>query len=413
MIALSPRERRAYEANVWKSYLYQFLLSFQLWWPIWVIYLQDTRNFSLTQIASLESLFWIVVVVSEVPTGAVADRYGRKRSLLLASLFNTLAILVFGLASNYLLVMASYLAWGLGITFQSGADSALLFDSLKMLGREEEFQKVSGRSWAVASFGILAGGLLGAPLAAATNLSFPILVSAGLAFLSLPVGLSLREPTLAESEGRLPYATLIRQSVRTASGLPPVRYMLLLAAVVSVGSWAPMIFVQPFLVGHGVAVGDLGLLQTPNRVLGMAGALGAYRVAARLGMRGSFLAIPVSLVAFYAVLGAWDSVYAYAAFPLAAFVSSFSFPVVTDYLNRRIPSNQRATILSLRQLTSSLALAAAQPLLGFVADQASLTAMFWTVVALTAAAAPPALVLWLRADAREVEGEVSEAPAVP
>src|SRR3990172_8491287 len=155
MTAQSPSSAagHAYEANLRKAYAYQFFMNFQLWWPIWVVYLQDKRGLSLTQITALDSVFWLIIVVAQVPAGAVADRWGRKSALILASLFLSAGILVFGLADSYLLILVSYAGWGLGLAFQYGGDSAFLFDSLKALGRPEEFQKVFGRYWGVASAG--------------------------------------------------------------------------------------------------------------------------------------------------------------------------------------------------------------------------------------------------------------------
>src|SRR3990170_7025330 len=147
--------RDDYEANIWKTYVFQFLFSFQLWWPIWVLYLTDYRGFSLTQVSGLEALFWMVIVLSEVPTGAVADRYGRKLSLLLGAACTTAAVAVFGLADSYLIVLLSYVAWAFGLTFQSGADSALTFQSLRAVGREHEYPRVAGIGFGIFSLGAL------------------------------------------------------------------------------------------------------------------------------------------------------------------------------------------------------------------------------------------------------------------
>src|SRR3972149_9796460 len=84
---LSPVDRPLIESNLNKAYLYQFLMSFQLWWPIWVVYLTDKRGLSLTQITALDSVFWLIIVVAQVPAGAIADRWGRKSALILAALF--------------------------------------------------------------------------------------------------------------------------------------------------------------------------------------------------------------------------------------------------------------------------------------------------------------------------------------
>ena len=411
---IDEQTRRGYEANIWKSYLYQFLLSFQLWWPIWVVYLTDMRGLSLTQILALDSIFWLIIVIAQVPAGAVADRWSRKGALLLASLSLAIGILVFGLATNYVIILLSYAAWALAIAFQTGADNALVYDTLRMLGRESEFQKVAGRMWAMVSLGVIGGLLAGAPLAAATDLSFPILISAGIAALGALAALSLREPTVAHAEGaHAPsFASLIRESALLAYRRPTVRYVLLYAAVLGVASFVPIVFVQPFLERHDVAISDLGWFQVPNRLVGMLAALAAYRISASLGERRTFFVMPAVLVLSYVLLAGWDSAYAYAAFPIVTLVATMANPVVADYLNRRIPSAQRATILSIRQLLFSLLVAPAAPLFGVVADQMSLLAAFGAA-AILLAPIPPILWLWWHSETREAPWEaVAAAPAL-
>jgi MFS family permease len=437
--ALPLADQRAYEANLRKAYLYQFFMNFQLWWPIWVVYLQDKRGLSLTQITALDSVFWLVIVAAQVPAGAAADRWGRKSAMLLGSLFLSAGILVFGLADNYLLILVSYAAWGLGLAFQYGGDSAFLFDSLKVLGRPGEFQKVYGRYWGVASVGVIGGLLTGAPLAAATDLSLPILVSAGIALLAAAVTLTLKEPALSSLgpaaarstvargdsprrelpadappvEARLSYGDLIRESFRLAYRQPRVRYVLLYGAVLGVASFVPIIFIQPFLRHHDVGVANLGLFQVPMRALAIVGALAAYRVTAVLGERQTMVLMPALLIVSYAVLGSWDAVYAYTAFPVVSLVVTMAYPVVADYLNRQIPSEQRATVLSIRQLLFSLLLAPIAPLLGFVADEVSLMGAFWASTLLVAVPLPFIFALWWRSEAREPSPEAAAIEAAP
>jgi len=426
---LSSADRRPFEANLNKAYLYQFFMNFQLWWPIWVVYLTDKRGLSLTQVTALDSVFWLVIVVAQVPAGAVADRWGRKSALLLASLSLSAGILLFGVADSYLLILISYAGWGLGLAFQYGGDSAFLFDTLKALGRPEEFQKVYGRYWGVASAGVIGGLLLGAPVAAATDLSLPIVISAGIALLAAGVAISFREPSRgllapaatdldelpADAAGPaagLSFADLIKESLQLAYGRPLVRYALLYSAVVGVAAFVPIVFIQPFLRSHEVSVGDLGLFQVPMRVMAIVGALAAYRVSAALGERQTLVVMPIVLMVGYAALGSWDAAYAYAAFPVVSLVSMMANPVVADYLNRRIPSEKRATILSIRQLLFALLLVPIAPTLGFMADEMSLMGAFWASALLVAVPMPFIFAVWWRAEAREPLPEMA-AEAAP
>ncbi len=411
--ALPDSVRRAYEANIWKSYAVHFLVHFQLWWSIWVLYLQDLRGFSLTQITILDALFWGTAVLAEVPTGAVADRYGRKTSLALGAGCTAIAVLVFGLATSYWILLLSYFAWALGIAFFSGAEHALIFESLKAIERENEFQRTAGRLMAIMSFAALAGGLLGAPIAAATNLSVPVLLSAAIIAPAVLVALSMREPELPEGEVRLAYGSLLRESFRTATRLPSVRYMLLLSAMITAFTFGPLIFMQPFLADHGVGVGWVGFIQTPVRIAGIVGALVAASVTARFGTRRVFQAAPLIIVGAFVWLGALDTLHAFAAFPLIMFVNSLLLPPSTDYLNRRISNTQRATVLSIRTMLVSLALVALEPVLGVTADAASLQAVFWLSSGAAAVVLSVSLFLWLRADSQEGKEVLAPRPETP
>jgi MFS family permease len=412
---LSP-DRQDYEANIWKSYAFQFLYSFQLWWPIWVIYLTDYRGFSLTQVGTLEALFWIVIILSQLPTGLIADRFGRKLSLMLAGVFTTAAILVFGVAGNYWIVLVSYVAWGIGLTFASGADAALVFDSLKAVGKEQQYQRVAGISWGMFSLGTLAGLLAGAPLAAATNLSFPVVISSVTCALTIVVAWSFAEPPLHEG-ARPGYRELVVESARVIWRSPPVRSMLLLAAVMMASINATIVFSQPFLDYHEVPVRLFGVAQTPMRIGAIIGALAVHQLTMRLGMRWTLVGAALVTISSYALLGGWNSVWAFGATTTILLANGLVVPATTDYLNQRIPSSQRATILSARQLINSIIIAAGLPALGAIADRVSLQAVFWASSAFLGVTAPLALVLWLRADAEEaaatssLPAEVGAGPA--
>ena len=66
--ALSPAETRAYQANIWKFYIQTFLPNFQLWYPIWIIYLQEERGLTLGQVTLVEVPHLLAVVILQIPS---------------------------------------------------------------------------------------------------------------------------------------------------------------------------------------------------------------------------------------------------------------------------------------------------------------------------------------------------------
>lgn len=396
------RDDMAFESNVWKSYLYRFLMDFQLWLPIWVVYLQVKRGLSLTQITLLDTPFLLLIVFAEVPTGAIADRFGRRYSLMLGSGLFAVAIFIFGVADNYLVILASYTAWGLGVTFQSGADTAILYDSLKNVGREDDFQKINSRMWALKSLAALLAILIGAPIAQATNFTFPIILSAGIAVLGVPVAFLMHEPRHAAAESHEEYLSTLVNGLRETWDQPVLRYIILYSGILLAATFTPQVFQQPFLKHHGVSIADLGLWQAPVRVCGILASLFAYKFVSRVGQRGAFFALPAMLIVCNFALAGIDHSWIAVSFLGMGAVAGMQSPALATYINKRIPSERRATILSVQSVVGNFILAGMNPIAGIVADTFGLRAVFLLFAVLTLLVATPILFLWSRAEKEEL-----------
>ncbi|MCC7364223.1 MAG: MFS transporter [Dehalococcoidia bacterium] len=407
------RDANPYAGNIRRFYIFRFLMDLQLWLPIWVIYLREERDLSLTQITALDAPFWLVMVLAEVPTGAVADRFGRKVSLAMGAGVNCAAIFIFGIADSYAVLLASYILWAVAWTLCSGADSAFFFDSLKHAGREHEFEKLWGRTRSVAAGAGLLALIAGAPLADATALWVPVMCGAATMAVAFLVALTFVEPPhLAEGEEQLSLAAGTKEAARLAFGTPAIRYMMLFGAVTTASASAASILAQPFLESHGVDIGHYGWFLVPGSLLGMAAAFMAYRVAQGFGLERTMALLPLGMVAAFAGLAAWDSLGAFVFLPMTGIVISACFPLVGNYLHQRIPSSRRATVLSLYQLLFSLVLMGLEPGLGAIGDEWGLPAAYRVAGILLAVTALPAYLFWLRAH-RRTRGQPDAIPAHP
>ena len=397
--ALSERDERAYRANLGLYVAYSTLQSFQLWLPIWIVYLQQQRHLSLTQITLLDMPFFLTQVISEVPTGAIADRFGRKTSLLLGAAFATVGIGVFGIAGNYSVIVISYVFWGVGMTLQSGADQAFLYDTLKILGRETEYSRILGRATAVTIVASIVAGLLGAPLAAATTLATPVLVSAFIFAASAVVALTFKEPP--PQEQRLSYVATIRTGLTEVGRRPVIRTVIIFGVASSLCFLLPQYFQQPYLKQHGVSTAALGLFLMPARAVSAMVSVGTHRIEARIGARSAIAIMPVLCLAVCAVLAGWGSLWAFALVPVAAGASTARSLLISNYINARIASDQRATILSINALATALVLAMCLPVFGYLADHYSLRFVFGVAAVVGTGLMPMLFILWRRAEAEE------------
>lgn len=358
------------DRNIRLLFAYWFLRDFQLWIPVWIVFLTIDRGFSLTQVTAAEGLFLIGVLILEVPTGAIADRYGRSKSMALGAFVLGLAVLVFAFTTSFTILLVSFLMWSVASALMSGADMALLFDTLKAAGREHQYEKLAGRGMACSWAGVGIATLLGGPVAAIFETRTTIFVGAATCLLTAAVALAIWEPPHARESGeKQPYFPSIRAAFAEAWQVVDVRILIVLAGTALAALEAVHYLIQPFLVDREVEVGVwFSLLQVPILLVGLGGALIAGRVAQRFGAK-ALLVGPMAGAGCYLLLAVTPGLAAYAALPLIIGVSSCVEPIATGYINRRIGSERRATVLSIASMFRSLVLAALAPGLGYATDQ--------------------------------------------
>lgn len=253
---------------------------------------------------------------------------------------------------------------------------------------------------------------IGAPLAAATRLDVPVVATAGISLGAAFVALRLREPPHHTGVERPGILIAIRRGSAEIWRKPRLRWMLLYASMLRASELAPIIFVQPFLARHGVSVAQVGVWQMPDRIVTIAAALYAYRLARRLRERRLLLVTPWLVCGCFLLLGLWDHLAAFVAFPLFALTAATADPILSDYINRHTEAAQRATVLSLGQLLGSLVLAGLEPGLGAIAQHAGLPAAFLAVALFVAATSLLTLGPWALVAKVEDAPEVAPA-AVP
>ena len=219
--ALTEAERAPYRRNLRVYLLFYALYDLQMWMAIWVTFLIEDIGLSFTAITTIGVPFWLIVAFGQVPAGAIADRWGRARSLQGGALVFGLSMLILGVANSLEMVIVSWVVWAFAMFLVMGADSALLHDSLKALGREREFEKWAGRTFAVRSASIVVATLAGGAIAGEFGLRVPILLGVIASVLSCVVAFQLREPPTSGAITRVSYRATFSTATRTVWGLPP------------------------------------------------------------------------------------------------------------------------------------------------------------------------------------------------
>ncbi len=147
-----------------KYYIYRFLDELIPIYPLYLL-MFEKGGLSVSQISMLLAIWSIPGVLLEIPTGVLADRWSRRNMLLLGRMLKAGCYLVWIFAGGFGMYAFGFILWGIGGTFKSGSEEALLYDSMKIINRAERFEQVLGRGRFLSGIStVLAsvfGGLLG------------------------------------------------------------------------------------------------------------------------------------------------------------------------------------------------------------------------------------------------------------
>jgi MFS family permease len=349
-------------------------------WGVNTLFLLDAGLSNLEAFAA-NAFFTAGMVVFEVPTGVVADTWGRRTSYLLGTV--TLA------ASTFLyyvmwLTSAPFWQWavvsmllGLGFTFFSGAVEAWLVDALHFAEYHGGLEIVLGRGQMIGGVAMLGGSVAGGVIAQATSLGVPFLLRVGVLVAMFVVAYRVMKDLGFTPE---PAAHPLRatRDVFTASlehGLknPPVRWVMLAAPFASGVGFYTFYALQPYLLelyGDPDAYSIAGLAAAIVAGSQILGGFAAPRIRGLFEKRTTALILGTIVSILMLVLLGITSAFWLALVLLGVWGLIFAagMPIRQAYLNDMIPSKQRATVLSFDSLMGSSGGVVIQPVLGRVAD---------------------------------------------
>jgi MFS family permease len=410
--------------RVQRTYLLLTLLSTlaaSFIWGINTLFLLDA-GLSNAEAFAANAFFTAGMVIFEIPTGVLADIWGRRASYLLGAatlLLSTLLYLAMWRTQAPLWgwAIASILI-GLGFTFFSGATEAWLVDALAFSGFKENLESVLARGQVVGGAAMLTGSVAGGFVAQMTDLGVPYILRSVLLGLTLVAAFVWMKDlgfTPDRSKGPLvEIRRVLRASIDNGWRNPPVRWLMLAALCAGGVDIFAFYALQPYLLelyGDPRAFGIAGLAAAIVAGTEMVAGL-ITPLVRRWFSRRTHVLILASLIstACLALIG-WTSSFWVAIVLLVIWGLTFSvgMPIRQAYLNAIIPSQQRATVLSFDNLMGSAGGVAAQPALGRVADVWGYSSAY-LVSAVIQVAALPFLVLARKEDAAsdriEADGDV-------
>ncbi len=360
------------EGNINKMYLLKAVKWFMIVMPIIVLFFEK-HGLSLTQIMILQATYSFTVAILEIPSGFFADIYGRRLSLFYGSILTFIGYLIFSFFSGFNEFFIAEILLGIGGSLISGADSALIYDTLLQLKKDEDYTKVEGKNYGIGNVSEGIAGVIGGFLAIA-SLDLPVYIQTFVLFFSIPISYSLVEP---ESSYKLAKSIksiwlVVKETFFEKNKL---KWYIIYSSSMGIGTLSIAWFVQPFLIEIETPLFYYGIIWAGLNII--TGITSYYSYLFK--HKNLLIYISLVMVISFILLGYNISMYGLIFIVFIYLIRGIITPTLRNLININSSSERRATVLSLRSFIIRISFAMIAPILGYIADYFDISFVFYSL----------------------------------
>lgn len=360
----------SFEANIWKMYIFKFSFSLQFVGGVLVPFFLDWGKISFTQIMILQSFFVFSIFLLEVPTGAVADYLGRKTSIICAAVTTSIGALVYSSYPHFYIFLLGEFVWALGLAFLSGADEALVYDSLIATKSERESKRIFGRFNSFQLAALMISAPIGSIIAATLGLRYTMM------FMSVPflvasfIALTFEEPESKKKSESKKYLETLVTGVRYFKDHKILK--ILAFDKISIGGLIFFILwtYQPLLKQLGVPLIFFGFVHAAMTGVEIPFMNSFEKLEKIFGSRKRYLLWSALIAgAAFILLGinTWVPITVVLLLTVAGFGLS-RYVLFQNYMNKYIESDIRATVISTVSMIDRFVRAVLCPVIGLLVE---------------------------------------------
>lgn len=310
--------------------------------PIYIAFLQD--RISVTQISFLVGYQFLIQLLMELPTGALADIFGKRATIIISYIFDATYSLGFVYAQSFPMFIFFYTFGGIGESLRSGSSEAIVYDSLKQDGKEKDFAKVGAKQGVIFQIGLISATLLGGFIYK-LNQYLPFMLMATAQILASVTTYFYLEPKIDTEKFTLKnYLRQIKLGSREAFKTRSHSLMSLYYIIVGAISWLVMTYYADFLlIDLGFDSSMRGIISASLRLINI---LIISKLLVNLSKTKTLIFFPILLFVSLTP-GIWLNSWWGIPFVAGAMMSSTArWILLGKYTNQVFDSKYRATAIS-------------------------------------------------------------------
>ncbi len=359
--------------NIPKLYAIKIAKWFMLFMPFMIPFYQD-NGLDLSQISLLKAIYSISIVILEIPSGYLADVLGRKKTLIIGSVLGCMGFFTYSISYGFLGFLIAEIILGFGQSLISGADSAMLYDTLDDLDRKDEYVKYEGRVISIGNISEMTAGLVGG-LLVSISLRVPYIAQTAVAFIAIPASLTLIEPKRNAKIVKMGFNHILNIVKYSLIENKDLRWNILHSSIIGACSLSmATLIVQPFLKEINLPLSYFGIIWVVLNFIVGAVAFYAYKIEKKIKKVKSLILISIFMPLGYIFLSQIFNYWGLIVLIIFYIFRGFATPVLKNYINQLTDSEVRATVLSVRNFVIRILFAMIGPFIGWYTDLISLQA---------------------------------------
>lgn len=360
--------------NIKNDYIYKFFSAFDITSAIWVLYL-GFKGMTLAQIGLLEGIFHITGFISEIPTGALADLFGRKKIIIIGRITSLISAIIMLFSNSFMGFAIGFILSAWGYNLNSGSEEALIYDTLKKLDREEEFLKVNGKINLIIEvsqgLAVFIGGIL-------SQIDFSISYITAVVIGSISLVLSTRfiEVDVIRKENQsINIINHLKQSIDIVKNNKRLLNILIFFPLIYTFSAIVYFYGQQLFNDMEYSRISISIIFLFNGIFSSLGAILSSKIYKKYKSLG-WIMISISISVFTIFMGIGKGNLSIVFFLGIGFLTSILQPISSNFINSMVESNQRATIISVESMFYSIMMIILFPICGFIGDRVYLELSF-------------------------------------
>lgn len=320
----------------------------------------------LNEFAIIMGIFSLSILIFEIPTGALADLLGKKKTLLLSRFMYIIEIFLLAFFNGFWIFLIAKIISGIGVSLSSGTDQALLFDTLKKQKREGEHKKISGTRFVISNISMAFVFIIGAYLFSLNN-KLPAIASLPLVSLGFILTFFLEEPyKLKKKLNFKSYFNHIKESWNYFRQSDFIKYISIMsfftAATISIVLSMSSAYFEKILIPISI----IGVLAFISSMITAFSSKKAHKWEEFLGERKSILIIQLFIIFGIFSISLMIPYWGFLCYLLIPFISGFESVIINDYINNHINTSHRATLISINSMAENTGIFLLFLLVGYI-----------------------------------------------